>query len=215
MYSDEVHLSGSDVMGVLYLAKKYMVPSLADKCTDYLNDKLDPSNVFSILPTAQKYEEKSLVDRCWKVIDNQTKAAVESDGFETIENSLLEAVVSRDNLTIEEVELFKAVDLWATKQCQKQGLAADGKIKRRILGEQVFKVVRFPVMKEEEFAGDVLDSKVLTLDEIIILVKYFNSKLTSPTGFSETRRRSGVIQRCSKFTSLLFGCNYDGVCARA
>ena len=34
MYSDEVNLSGSNVMRVLYLAKKYMVPSLAEKCTD-------------------------------------------------------------------------------------------------------------------------------------------------------------------------------------
>ena len=48
MYSDEVNLSGSNVMGVLYLAKKYMVPSLADKCTEYLQDNLNPSNVFSI-----------------------------------------------------------------------------------------------------------------------------------------------------------------------
>ena len=28
MYSDEANLSRSNVMGVLYLAKKYMVPSL-------------------------------------------------------------------------------------------------------------------------------------------------------------------------------------------
>ena len=212
MYSDKVRLSGSNVMGVLYLAKKYMVPSLADICTDYLKNKLDPSNVFSILPTAQKYGEKSLVDRCWKVIDNQTNAAVKSDGFETIEKSLLEVVVSRDTLTIEEVELFKAVDLWATKQCEKQGLAANGEMKRRILGEQVFKAIRFPVMKQEEFAGVVLDTKYLTPDEIIILVKYFNSKLTSPTGFSETQRRSGVIHRCSKFTNSLFGWTYWNDC---
>ena len=46
IYSDEVTLSGSNVMGVLYLAKKYMVPSLADRCTKYLHDNLDPSNVF-------------------------------------------------------------------------------------------------------------------------------------------------------------------------
>ncbi|KAL9980187.1 hypothetical protein ACROYT_G008737 [Oculina patagonica] len=64
MYSDEVHLSGSNVMGVLYLAKKYIVPSLADKCTEYLKDNLDPSNVFSILPSARKYDEKNLVDQC-------------------------------------------------------------------------------------------------------------------------------------------------------
>ena len=129
MYSDEVNLSERNVMGVLYLAKKYMVPSLAEKCTEYLQKNLDPSNVFSILPSFQKYEEKDLVDRCWKVIDKQTGEAVKSDGFATIERSLLEAVVIRDTLIIEEVELFKAVDLWATKECERQGLEADGKTK--------------------------------------------------------------------------------------
>ena len=115
MYSDEVNLSGSNVMGVLYLAKKYMVPSLAEKCTEYLQEYLDPANVFNILPTAEKYDEKQLVDRCWKVIDRQTEAAVKSDGFAAIERSLLEAVVSRDTLSVKEVDLFKAVDSWATK----------------------------------------------------------------------------------------------------
>ena len=90
MYSDEVNLSGSNVMGVLYLAKKYIVPSLTNKCVEYLKEKMDPSNVFSILPFAQKYEEKALVDRCWMVIENHTEAAVKSEAFETIERSLLE-----------------------------------------------------------------------------------------------------------------------------
>ena len=63
MYSDEVNLSGSNVVGVLYLAKKYMVPSLADKCTEYLQNNLDPSSVFSILPHALKFEEQKLADR--------------------------------------------------------------------------------------------------------------------------------------------------------
>ena len=202
MYSDEANLSGSNVIGVLYLAKKYMVPSLADKCKDYLQDKLDPSNVFIILPTAQKYEEKNLVDRCWRVIENQTEAAVKSDAFETIERSLLEAVVSRETLTIAEVELFKVVNLWATKQCEKQGLAADGEIKRRILGEEIITAIRFPVMKQEEFAGVILNENILTQDEIVTLFKFFSLKLTSPTRFSETRRRSGVIHRFGRFNNL-------------
>ena len=139
MYSDEVNLSGNNVMRVFYLAKKYMVPSLADECTKYLQDNLDPSNVFSILPSAQKYEEKNLVDRCWKMIDEQTEAAVKSDGFATIQRSLLEDIAVRDTLKIAEVELFKAVDLWATKECERQGLAANGEVKRRILGEKIVK----------------------------------------------------------------------------
>ena len=204
MYSDEVNLSGSNVLGVLYLAKKYIVPSVAEKCTEYLQNNLDPSNVFNILPTAEKYEEKELVDRCWKVVEKETKAAVKSDGFATIERSLLEAVVSRDTLTIQEIDLFKAVDQWAIKECEKQGLSVNGEQKRRILGETIIKAIRFPVMKEKEFATVVLDAKILSPDEITLFFKFFNSALTTPVGFSEKRRSAvpAVRHRCGRFVSV-------------
>ena len=204
MYSDEANLSGSNVIGVLYLAKKYMVPSLAENCTNYLQDHLDPSNVFNILPSAQKYDEVNLVDRCWKLIDEQTNAAVKSDGFATIERSLLEVIVARDTLLIAEIELFKAVELWATKECQRQGLVeADGKDKRRILGEQIVKGMRFPTMKLEDFASVVLDSGILMTEEIVEIVKYLSSVLTSPVGFSEIKRSGSLsLQRCCRFNSV-------------
>ena len=213
LYSDEVNLSGSNVLGVLYLAKKYMVPSLADKCKDYLQDKLDPSNVFTILPTAQKYEEKNLVDRCWKVIDSQTEQALKSDGFEMIDKTLLEAFVQRETLQIREVELFKGCDRWAINQCRKQGLATDGELKRRVLGEKIIKAIRYTVMKQEEFAGVVLDAKILTPDEIVTFFKCFSSQETSPPlGFSETRRRALLIHRCGRFTLVeINSWNYDGL----
>ena len=173
MYSDEANISGSNVMGVLYLAKKYIVPSLADKCREYLQENRDPSNVFSILSSSLKYEEKALEDRCWKVIENQTEASVKSEGFETIERSLLEDIVARDSLTIKEVALFKAVDGWATKQCEKQGLVADGKVKRRIIGERAIKAIRFPLMTIEEFASVVIDTNLLTTEEANGLFKFF------------------------------------------
>ena len=200
MYSDELNLSGSNVMGVLYLAKKYIVPSLTNKCAEYLKEKLDPSNVFSILPLAQKYEEKALVDRCWMVIENHTEAAVKSEAFETIERSLLEEVVARDNLSIKEVSLFQAVDRWATTQCEKQGLAEEGPIKRRILGEEMIKALRFPVMTGEEFAVNVLDTNILTSDEIVALFKYFTVPTSpSPVAFSESPR--GKLTHAADCTS--------------
>ena len=193
MYSDEVNLSGSTVLGVLYLAKKYMVPSLVAKCTKYLQDNLDASNVFDILPKADKYEEKVIVDQCWEVIDGQTKTAVDSDGFMTIQRSILEAVVVRDSLSIEEVDLFRAVDLWATKQCENNGSTASGELKRRILGERIFKAIRFPVMTQREFAAVVVEKRILTPDELIRLVQFFSSTLTSPVGFLETMRSGPVL----------------------
>ena len=144
------------------------------------------------------------MDRCWKLIDVQTNAAVKSDGFATIERSLLESIVARDTLMIAEIELFKAVELWATKECQRQGLVdADGKVKRRILGEQIVKGIRFPTMKQEDFASVVLDSGILTTEEIGEIVKYLSSVLTSPVGFSEIKRCGSLsVQRCCRFNSV-------------
>ena len=203
MYSDEANLSGSNVMGVLYLAKKYMVPSLAEKCSEYLLTNLDPSNVFSILPSAQKYEEKDLVERCWKVIDDQTEQAAKSDGFATIQRSLLEAILVRDTLTIEEIDLFKAVDLWATKECERQGLEADGDTKRRILGEKTVKAIRFPTMSLEDFVSVVLLSDILTKAEIVSLTRHVSSVSKSPAGFSEKTRSgsTGKTKGCGRFNS--------------
>ena len=200
MYSDEANLSGSNVMGVLYLAKKYFVPSLADKCTDYLQDKLDASNAFSILPKAHQFDEKKLVKRCWKVIDEHCEEATKSDGFATLERSLIEEVVKRDTLNIEEVELFKAVDSWATKKCKEEGLTADGNVKRKLLGENIVKAIRFPVMKQQDFAGVVLDTKILTQDEVFDVVKYFNSVLSSPVGFPVKKRLCAFA--CCRFENL-------------
>ena len=112
LYSDKVNLSGSNVMQVLYLANKYMVSSLTEKCTEYLRDNLTASNVFSILPHAQKFD-KDLEDQCWEVVEMQTEEAVTSDEFVTVERSLVESVVKREVLSVTEVELFKAVDRWA------------------------------------------------------------------------------------------------------
>ena len=202
MYSDEVNLNGSNVMGVLYLAKKYMVPSLADKCTDYLQDKLDASNVFSILPIAHQFDEKKLVKRCWKVIDEHCEEALKSDRFATLERSLIEEVIKRDTLNIEEVELFKAVDSWATKKCKEEGLTVDGSVKRKIIGENIVKAIRFPAMKQQDFAGVVLGTKILTQDEVCDVVKYLNSVLSSPVRFPVNRRLCTFAckQNCLIFT---------------
>ena len=209
IYSDDVNLSGSNVMGVLYLAKKYMVPSLTDKCVEYLKENMDPSNVFIILPFAQKYEDKTLVDRCWNVIDEQTEAAVNSDGFEMIEKSFLEGVITRDNLRIEEVALFQAVIRWATKQCEKQGLVADGKVKRRIIGERAIKAIRFPLMTMEEFASVVIDTNLLTTEETNGLFKFFAiPRHNAPLEFPKNERRRPRIVRCERFGSVNGKWNY-------
>ncbi|KAL9980191.1 hypothetical protein ACROYT_G008745 [Oculina patagonica] len=120
------------------------------------------------------------------------------------DEAILSGIVARDTLTIEEIELFKAVDLWATKECERQGLEADGAIKRRVLGEEVIKGIRFPTMKQEDFAGLVLDSEILKPKEVVSIIKHLSSVASCPVGFPETKRSGlgGDIQRCCRFGSL-------------
>ena len=205
IYSDEVNINPGNVMQVLYLAKKYMLPTLAEKCSVYLKENLDASSVFLVLPQVQKYEEKDLLDHCWKLIKTETVEAVKSDGFVAIERSVLEELVERDSLNIKEVELFKAVNCWAGNECEKQGLKAEGSVKRRLLGERIVKGIRFPVMEQKEFAGVVLDCEILTHKETCDLVKYFNCVPNTSLDFSIERRKDPLVRRVSRFSSVVEG----------
>ena len=200
LYTDGVNLTGSNVMHVLYLAKKYMLPSLADKCSAYLHENLRASNVFSILPHAKKFDDQDLENRCWEVIEKHTEEAVTSDEFFTLERSLVESVVKKKILNVKEAELFKAVDRWATQEIQRQGLSPDGETKRRIIGEELLNAIRFPLMSQKEFLAVVPDSNILTTKEIVDLMKHYNSMLTWPLQFSASPRTRRVCT-CHRFLS--------------
>ena len=59
--------------------------------------------------------------------------------------------MKREALNVTEVELFEAVDRWATTECERQGMTSDGETKRRVLGEDIVKGIRFPLMEEKDF----------------------------------------------------------------
>ena len=211
IYSDEVELTGSNVMHVLYLAKKYFVSSLAEKCAEFLRKNLDASNVFTILPHAQKFEDKDLENRCWKVIEMHTEEAVTSDDFVVIERSLVESVVKREKLNVKEIELFKAVNRWAEKKIENQGIASDGNAKRAIIGEEIVKEIRFPLMSQKEFVSFVVDSNILNMQEIVSMIKHYNEVLTSPLPYLRSPRTGALrgVCRFNRYCSGGWGCFGD------
>ena len=199
LYSDEVTLSGGNVMQVIYLANKYMVPLLVEKCTEYLRDNLTAANVFSILPYAQKFQDKNLEERCWKVIEIFTEEAVTSNDFVTAERSVVESLVKREAMSVTEVELFKAVDRWATEEGERQGLTLDGETKRRLLGEEIVKGIRFPLMSLAEFATVVCDTAILSRKETEDMIKYYGNVLKTPLPFLQGARKELPGFRVNRF----------------
>ena len=195
IYCDEITLSESNVSEVLYMSKKYMMPPLADKCWEFLVSNMSPSNVFSVLSVAEFHEEEKVVNLCWKRIDGQTEAVLQ----QPIERPQLEAMVTRDTLKIVESKLFTAVDKWATSECEKNDLTSDGKTKRTVLGDQIIKAIRFPVMDKGYFSSVVTSSGILSPEEVSLLQKYFDKTLDGPVGFPEHPRLPRDLVRRQRF----------------
>ena len=214
LYTDKVALTGDSVLQVWYLAKKYIVPELETACTNFLKQNLSPENVFDILPLAKKFEEEDLVVRCWEVVDRSTQVALQSETFPRITRELLEEVVKRDDLRIHEIDLFHAVDRWATAECERKDLEPVKHNKRIVIGEEVLNNIRFPLMSQDQFAEKVPGSGLLSKDEIIELFMCFSGMSVSSLKFIKRPRRliaPRVLSRCKRISQLcILGSNFGG-----
>lgn len=212
VHSDEVNLSGSNVIDVWYIADKYNLPPLVEKCKKYIKNKLTPEEVFLVLPKISRvYMDKTLEQHCWELVSCETQRAVTSPHFLDISHALLCQVLRRNKLAIDEFSLFSAVDRWVSKLIQEKGLEVNGKVKREILGEETIRLIRFPIMEEKEFAQFVLPSKVLKMAEVTELIQTFNSLPTTSQYFFAKKRdgKSHLMyhQRPCPAPPLLMPCN--------
>ena len=110
--------------------------------------------------------------------------------------------MKKERLNVKEVDLFKAVDRWATKEVERQRLSPVRKVKRRILGEEIVKAIRFPVMSQKEFASVVVDCEILTKNEIGFTMKHYGGVgLESSSSFMHSPRqpRAGPLHRIYRF----------------
>ena len=204
IYYDEVKLTGDCVIQVLYLAKKYMIPSLADRCRSFLEKNINAENVLDVLPFIEKMEEVHLKSVCWKVIDTLTEKVLESasDAIQD-DNSLLVSILKRDTLDIKEVKVFQAVNRWAETICEKRGKTPTGKEKRTIIGEELVKLIRFPLMSQSEFAEHVAETKILKKTEVIEIFLFFSLN-QNPGKFSCIPRclNSRNLQCCNRTSDI-------------
>ena len=97
------------------------------------------------------------------------------------------------------IHIIKAVDRWATKEGERQGLTLDGEMKRRLLGEEIVKGIRFPLMSLAEFATVVCDTAILSRRETEDMIKYYGNVLKTPLPFLQGARKELPGFRVNRF----------------
>lgn len=209
MYYDEVQLTTRNVPEVLFLAQKYLIPSLAKICTEFVGNNLTVENTLPVLDHCFLLGvSKGLEKQCWSIIDKHASEVAEDNQFLDIDHGTLTALLSRDTLVAKEMVLFRAAVKWAGHECQRLSIPLTVENKRKVLGD-AFYSIRFPLMSMKEFTDEVAQSSFLSHEEVANMYIGFNSSFESCKVKFPTEPRAKPVHdlfeepalRCSRFES--------------
>ena len=175
LYTDDCKITPENAIGIMYFANKYLISSLAEKCSKFLEASIAPHNVFAVLEQAIQFDENDLEEKCWDIVSRNTLECTNSEVFCNIGSQTLNTLLKKQTLAIAEVDLFKAVLRWTDNECARQGIdIEDEKLARRgLLGDSVYEI-RFLDMPEQDFATYASTSGMLTDSEIVAIFQTFN-----------------------------------------
>ena len=200
LYTDDCKITAENAIGVLYLAKKYLISSLAEKCCEVLEASIKPENVFAMLEQAIQFDENKLEEKSWNVISKKTQECLNSEAFCDIGLHMLNALLKKKSLAVTELELFKAVLKWTDNECARQGIniEEDKTARRRVLGDGVHEI-RFLEMSHEDIR-DVCKTGILTDSEAIcILQKVVGSDVAGLKWKKRGQRRPAPLLSFNRF----------------
>lgn len=179
MYYDEVRLTTRNVLEVLFLAQKYLIPNLAKICTEFVGNNLTVENTLPVLDHCFLLGvSKGLEKQWWSIIDKHASEVAEYNQFLDIDHGTLTALLSRDTLVAKEMVLFRVAVKWAGHECQRLSIPLTVENKRKVLGD-AFYSIRFPLMSMKEFTDEVAQPSFLSHEEVATMYIGFNSSFES------------------------------------
>ena len=215
LYTDDCKITAENAIRVWYLAKKYLISSLAQKCCETLEASIKPENVFVVLEQAIQFDAKELEEKSWDIVWKKTRECLNSEAFCDIGLHTLNALLKKKILSVTEVELFKAVLKWTDSECARQGINIEDKTaRRRILGDSVYEIC-FLDMSHEDIVKYVSSTEILTDREMICLFQKLCGLDVVGLRWKVRRKRSGPVVSFSRFDPGNVGGNiwgYTGPC---
>ncbi len=215
LYTDDCKITAENATGVMYLAKKYLILPLAEKCCNVLKASMKPDNAFLMLEQAVKFDENDLERKCWEIVSSRTQECITTESFCNIGPHTLNALLKKGTLEIEEVHLFTAVLKWVDSECTRQGINIedDKTARRRILGESVYEI-HFLAMSQGDFARHVAPIGLLTDAEMVSIFLAFSETDVPGLKWKEKKPRRMVGFSRFHLSNVRYGLrwhlNYNG-----
>ncbi|XP_062590119.1 BTB/POZ domain-containing protein 6-like [Saccostrea cucullata] len=198
IYTDDVTLSGDDVLAVMHAANKYAMVGLEDKCVNFLMENLTAENVCSVLESAHCFNKETVRSHCVEFIKD-APGAFEAENFLSLCSECLGKVLLLDDLVMNEEEIFHRAMDWASLQCQNSQLEDTGLNRRNVLGSCLY-CIRFPIMNMHFFNDTVCKTDILSEKEIQDVTRQMEEVQICQTKFCVRKRRGTDQYICKRFS---------------
>ncbi|XP_055348212.1 BTB/POZ domain-containing protein 6-B-like [Paramacrobiotus metropolitanus] len=188
IYTDSVrNLNADNVFATLSCADKYDVPQLVQICSDMVTNQLNLENCLAVLEEAIPWHAEEIVHKCLDFVDAKSFRILQSEQFTTISHHVLQMILQRSTLTVEENFVYMAAERWATAACARNNMEPSGANQRHMLGDAVF-LIRFPLLTPSQLADGPGKSDLLNEAEISSIVMYQHATVKPPLPFPVERR---------------------------
>lgn len=206
-YKDEVLLTMENVVDILKLSKKLIVPLLEAKCIIFLQENLTEKRVYEILEVAVDCDFNGLRDFCLEMIADNAPEIFEQEQFKDLKSSLIKVILSSEYFFCTEHDMFKATLEWGISNCKKNNLEVNNSSIRETLGDLIY-FIRFPAMATQELVKCISEFNFLTNEEIGIIFQTIELKDKSTEKFMKSKREglskleNSEVIACNRFTEI-------------
>uniref|UniRef100_A0AC34FDK8 BTB domain-containing protein n=1 Tax=Panagrolaimus sp. ES5 TaxID=591445 RepID=A0AC34FDK8_9BILA len=169
LYTDNCEISESIVKVLLHLGHMYVVPSLLESCTSYIQMSLQNDNIFAYAELGLLYgDDCKLMKNCLEYLsenDVLVRKNVLYDAKASLE--LVKKIVGECERTnsVTEDHLFKAIFKWAQFECVQRALDKNASNLKAVITD-ILPLIKFDKLKSITLATTISDNKLLPETEI-------------------------------------------------
>lgn len=150
-YKNEVILTTTNVVELLYLSDKYDIPQMIEQCGLYVSDRLNHNNAVETLGLSIKFNMIALNSKCIEFISRHTGPSLMSDAFLECNRKTLKAILEIEHKSCTEMTVFVFCIVWAKAKCKQNNISIGIVENLRTQLGDCFGLIQFKKMPREEF----------------------------------------------------------------
>lgn len=145
IYYDKTKIGENDSYETLYVARKYLVTGLIQRCLQRLKARMSVKNVCLILSYA---DDQETVKRCLVYIFRYPTEVLKSDGFKELTLENVKTIVASNEVGVREEDIFDSLISWSERECQRRDLDILPENQYKVLGDTL-QLIRYGRMERQ------------------------------------------------------------------